>query len=159
MKAIDLAIRFCCFGYRPLKTPCSFENWSIDLCLPCWKLKWSIQWWVFQFLCQSKRGLPGAITNNWWEEKAVNGLWCGFCDLLVKVFKLAIKCTKMPPWTNSGSGNWFPRYNPLLTYNPILKPTTYLSTIVGTFWPTINYPQNQLPTTSPSLETNNQTVR
>ena len=38
-----------------------------------------------------------------------------------------------------------PRYNPLLTYNPILQPTTYLSTIVGTFWPTINYPQNQLP--------------
>ena len=25
------------------------------------------------------------------------------------------------------------RYNPLLTYNPILQPTTYLSTVVGTF--------------------------
>ena len=27
--------RCCCFGYRPLKAPCSFENWSIDLCSPC----------------------------------------------------------------------------------------------------------------------------
>ena len=44
-----------------------------------------------------------------------------------------------------------PRYNPLLTYNPILQTTTYLSTIVGTFWPTINYQQNQLPTPYQSL--------
>ena len=67
----DLTIRFCCFGYRPLKTPCSFENQSIDLHSPCWKLQWSIQWWVFQFLCQSKRGLPGAMTNTCWEEKGI----------------------------------------------------------------------------------------
>ena len=80
--------RCCCFGYRPLKTPCSFENQSIDLHSPCWKLQWSIQWWVFQFLCQSKRGLPGAMTNNWWEEegsKWITSISYHYCQFIMVI--------------------------------------------------------------------------
>ena len=142
-----LAIWCWCFGCRPLKTPCSFENESIDLHSPDWTLQWLIQWRVFQFLCQSKRRFPAAIANNWREEKDAK------MEIIYFRFgKMASNwspsCTIVPPlkynWDSSRVQHTSTAATCSLQFNPL---PTY-STIVGVNSDSLHYPFQSLPTTT-----------